>query len=399
MLLLVLAVALAGASGLHEPGCSAAPVRQERAAQDSSLPAAKLAELRAELERLMEQFHIPGMSAALVHRRALAWSQGFGYADLEEGLWAEPKTRYRLASVSKPFAAVLTLQLVEQGRLSLDAPMKDYHLSRWFAPDPVRYQEQPVLLRHVLTHTSEGLPGEAYSYSGNIYSDLTWVLEEVTRTAYPRLLQERIFDRAGMEHSVPGHVRPGTTELAELARPYRWDGKEHVPSTWQMMDPDPALDLADFDPVVRMPEDMLAARRLLLGDGFLHLNAVSAAGEATSTVLDLAKFDIALDEDRLLSAHSRERMFTPAVSNAGKTLPYALGWFVEEIAGRKVMWHYGWLPPSVSALYVKVPAAELTFLLLANNDRLSESFAWTREGVRASPFARAFLGTFGLMSE
>jgi hypothetical protein len=202
-----------------------------------------------------------------------------------------------------------------------------------------------------------------------------------------------------MHRSVPGHVRPGTTELAELARPYRWDGKEHVRATWQMVDPDPALDLADFDPVIRMPKEALAARQSLLGDGFLHLNAVSAAGEATSTVLDLAKFDVALDEDRLLSAASRERMWTPTVSNSGKTLPYALGWFVEELAGRKVIWHYGWLPPSVSALYVKVPAAELTFLLLANNDRLSAGFSWTAEGVRASPFARAFLGAFDLLGK
>jgi hypothetical protein len=166
-----------------------------------------------------------------------------------------------------------------------------------------------------------------------------------------------------------------------------------------MMDPDPALDLAGFDPVYRMPEEMLAARRSLLGEGFVHLNAVSAAGEMTSTVVDLAKFDAALDEGRLLRAESRERMWTPARSNAGMTLPYALGWFVEEIAGRKVMWRYGWLPPSVSALYVKVPAAELSFVLLANNDRLSEGFAWKRDGVRASPFARAFLGTFGLAGE
>lgn len=375
------------------------PARQEVVATDSALPAARLAELRAELERLAEQFHVPGMSAALVHRRALAWSQGFGHADLEREIWAEPDTRYRLASVSKPFAAVLILQLVEQGKLSLDAPMKDFHLHHWFAPDPQRYQEQPILLRHVLTHTSEGVPGEAYSYSGNIYSDLTWVLEEVTRTAYPRLLQERIFDRVGMDRSVPGHVRPGTTELAELARPYRWDGKEHVPGTWQMMDPDPALDLAGFDPVYHMPEEMLAARKQLLGEGFVHLNAVSAAGEMTSTVLDLAKFDVALDEDRLIRAESRALMFTPAVSSSGKTLPHALGWFVEEIAGRKVMWHYGWLPPCVSALYVKVPAAELSFILLANNDRLSESVAWTARGVRASPFARAFLGAFGLLDE
>jgi CubicO group peptidase (beta-lactamase class C family) len=253
-----------------------------------------------------------------------------------------------------------------------------------------------VLVRHVLTHTSEGVPGDAYAYNGNIFVDLTWVLEDVTRTAYPRLLQERIFDRLGMERTTPGHTRPGRSELVELARPYRPEGEEYVPTTYQMTDPDPALDLGGFDPVFRMEERAVAARKELLGDGFQHLNGVSSSDGIVTTVLDLAKFDIALDEDRLLRAETRARMFTPALSNSGKVLPYALGWFVEEIEGRKVYWHYGWLPPSVSALYVKVPAAELTFLLLANNDRLSASFAWTREGVRASPFARAFLDTFDL---
>ena len=50
--------------------------------------------------------------------------------------------------------------------------------------------------------------------------------------------------------------------------------------------------------------------------------------------------------------------------------------------------------PAVSALYVKVPEKELTFLLLANNDHLSANIAWTRVGVRASPFARAFFDAF-----
>jgi hypothetical protein len=89
-------------------------------------------------------------------------------------------------------------------------------------------------------------------------------------------------------------------------------------------------------------------------------------------------------------------MFTPARAPDGKDLPYALGWFVETIAGRKVCWHYGWFPPTVSALYVKVPDAGLSFVLLANNDRLSRGMAWSREGVRASPFARAFIEAFGL---
>jgi CubicO group peptidase (beta-lactamase class C family) len=113
-------------------------------------------------------------------------------------------------------------------------------------------------------------------------------------------------------------------------------------------------------------------------------------------VLDLARFDIALDEGRLLRPESVERMFTPARSSSGEALPYALGWFVETIGGRTVCWHYGFLPPSVSALYVKVPEARLSFVLLANNDGLSRGLAWTAEGLRASPFARAFLAAFEL---
>jgi hypothetical protein len=72
---------------------------------------------------------------------------------------------------------------------------------------------------------------------------------------------------------------------------------------------------------------------------------------------------------------------------------------VEEFAGRKVIWHTGLQPPSVSALYVKVPAAELSFFLLASNDGLTKSFPWWDEGVRAIPFAQAFLRTFGLLED
>lgn len=358
--------------------------------------AAHIARLEPALEELMERHRIPGMSAALVQDGALAWSRGFGLSDLEHEVWAKPETRYRIASVSKPLAAVLILQLVEQGKLALDAPMADFRIGRWFGPDPARYREQPILLRHVLTHTSEGIPGESYSYNGNIYVDLTWVLEDVTRVAYPRLLQERLFDPLGMERSAPGHTRPGSTELVELTRAWTPEGEEFRPVGYQMADPDPALDLSGFDPVLPMPEESVALRRERLGDGFMHLNGVSTSAGVVTTVLDLAQFDLALDAGRLLKPESIERMFTPARSNSGKVLPYGLGWFVETIAGRKVCWHYGWLPPSVSALYVKVPEARLTFLLLANNDGLSRGFAWTASGVRASPFARAFLTAFEL---
>lgn len=362
---------------------------------EASDPPAEIARLAPALEELMERYRIPGMSAAVVRDRALAWSHGFGLSDLEHEVWAAADTRYRIASVSKPFAAVLTLQLVEQGKLSLDAPMKDFRVGKLFGPDPARYREQPVRVRHVLTHTSEGVPGERYAYNGNVFADLTWVLEEATRIAYPRLLQERIFDPLGMQRSTPGHTRAGSTELVELTPAWKPDGVEYERVGYSLADPDPALDLAWFEPFL-MPKESVALRRAVLGDGFMHLDGVTSSDGIVTTVLDLAKFDIALDEGRLLKPESLEKMFTPMVSNSGETLPYALGWFVETIAGRRVCWHYGWFPPSVSALYVKVPEARISFVLLANNDGLSRDFAWTASGVQASPFARAFLEAFRL---
>ena len=194
---------------------------QERADTKAAFSSEKLADLETVLGLLMDEHHILGMSAAVVHQGAVVWNKGYGYADLEQGVLAEPSTRYFLASVSKPFASVLVMQQVEQGKPSLDAPMKDFRIYHWFAPDPKRYREQPITVRHVLSHTSENGPGEGYAYNGNTYFDLTWVLEDVTREAYPRLLQERIFDVVGMDRSVPGITRSGSTEIVELTQPYR----------------------------------------------------------------------------------------------------------------------------------------------------------------------------------
>lgn len=385
--LLVLLAAFASPRALL-PAQTAAP--QEPGAP----PAADLEAFGSALEELQAAREIPGMSAALVHRRRVVWSRGFGLADLEAGTFATPRTRYRIASVSKPFAAVLVMQLVEAGRLSLDAPVQGFRIPRWFAPDPARYQEQPTLVRHLLSHTSEGVPGASYAYNGNAFGDLTWVLEQAAGTSYPRLLEERVFAPLGMEDSFPGHTRAGETRLIELTRVYDFDGLVNVPGTLQIIDPDPALPLDGFGPVLVMPAEAVQARRELLGERFTHWNGVTAAAGIVSSVLDLAKFDAALDEGRLISAESRELLFTPTVLADGRASPYGLGWFVEEVDGQRVVWHYGWLPPTVSALYVKLPERELTFLLLANCDRLSADMPWTREGVRASPFARAFLERF-----
>jgi len=361
--------------------------------QRPTLAQAQLVALDERLQQLAEQFEIPGMSAAVVYDGKVAWSQGYGHANPEVLTFAEPTTRYRIASVSKPFAALLIMQAVEQELLALDDPMSKFQIHKWFAPDPARYTERPIRVRHVLSHTSEGVPGDAYSYNGNIFIDLTWVLEHVTRLSYPKLLQERIFDRLEMNDSFPGHTEPGGKRWVEMTGTYAWTSTGNTRGKLSLLDPDPTLDASAFDPVYAMPDDALAARRELLGDNFHHLNAGCTSSGIVTTVLDLAKFDIALDRNLLVSEESKQLMFAPTVANDGKELPYGLGWFTQVVDEKRVLWHYGWSPPTVSALYVKVPEERITFLLLANNDRLSANMAWSQLGVQASPFAQAFLQT------
>jgi len=349
----------------------------------------------ATLEELAIQDELPGLSAAIVRDGEVAWSFGLGYADIENEVLATPDTRYRLASCSKPLAAVLVMQLVEAGELSLDAPMSGFSLPALFPPDPARYAGSGILLRHVLSHTSEATPpGEAYAYNGNIYAEVALVLEQVTHLAYPRLLQERVLDPAGMRSSTPGHTAPGGTELVPLAPSYRWNGQTNVRVPFRILDPDPRIDVGQFDPVLPMPDEATRRRHEWLGDDFAHWNAGSSSSGVVSTVLDLAAFDIALDAGRLLSDESREAMWTAAKTSTGEVLPYGLGWFVQDVGAHRVLWHYGWLPPTVSALYVKVPEERLSFFLLSNCDRLSANRAWSAQGVTASPYARAFLQEF-----
>jgi hypothetical protein len=120
----------------------------------------------------------------------------------------------------------------------------------------------------------------------------------------------------------------------------------------------------------------------------------SAAAGLISTVTDLAKLDVALDANTLVTASSKELMFTPTVSNSGKNLPYGLGWFTQQYRGNRVIWHYGQWPPSISSLFLKFPDEGLTFIVLANTDGLSTPFQLGDGDITTSLMALAFYKHF-----
>ena len=121
-------------------------------------------------------------------------------------------------------------------------------------------------------------------------------------------------------------------------------------------------------------------------------NFSSSAGLIT-TVLDMAKYDIAIDQNRFLKKETQQLAFTPMVSTKGQSLPYGLGWFTQNYKGMKFIWHYGYWTCN-SSLILKVPERNITFIVMANTDNLSRPTDLGSGDVTSSPVGLAFLKTF-----
>ncbi len=319
----------------------------------------RVSSFEREADEIRNTLHIPGMSAAILENQKVLWTRGFGYADLENRVPATPDTLYSIASVTKTFGSTLLMQLVEKGEVALDEPIAPYPPSRYAAA----ITDVRVHIRHVLSHTSEGTPGEQFSYNGNVYDAITGVVEKKYGAPFRDVLTRRILDPLQMTESVPGHnviddpelARRYAPALARLAKPYSLYGDgEIVPASYPGKD-------------------------------------IGASAGLLSTVRDLAKYDAAIDRHVLLQPKTQELAWTPFVSNAGKPLPYGLGWFVGNYQGERLIWHSGNWGLGFSALYVKLPARHLSLILLANSEALSDPFWVPGE---TNPFLCSFLRHF-----
>jgi CubicO group peptidase (beta-lactamase class C family) len=343
-----------------------------------------------EVERLRIELNIPGLSVAVLQGQEVVSARGFGYADVENRIPATENTPYYIASCTKPIAATVLMKLVEAGRLDLDEEMADvlndtsfpfptgtiYGYASFceiliemsndpsgpYAPFAVLFQDyhcdsEAITVRHHLTHTSQGVPGEAYRYNGFLYGLLSKVAEAASGESFADLLIEHVTAPLEMTSTIPNPSDSRRQQvLAELARPYR------------INDEGDAV-LAEFT------QDLNA------GAGII------------STVLDLAKFDVAMDRNLIVSPESKEAMRTPTVSSSGQPLPYGMGWFVQQHEGAQLVWHYGH-QTTYSALILKVPEQGLTLILLANSDGASAPFNLGAGDVLTSPFAVMFINLF-----
>ena len=352
-------------------------------ADSSLLSKSDLTAFTVALDSLRQEKNIPGLAVAVVKNKKLAWSKGFGssHFDPEDGeayQLVTGDTPFWIASVTKTFIGLLFLKLEEQKKISLDDKINEMpgwdSFCNWLAQSGSVFGrnlncDQPISIRHILNHTVNGVAGTQFLYNPIMYSRLSRYIEHIYgndvaeaekgQNTMAKLVEENILRLAGMDRTMSSQWQ---TEKApvffDMAEGYQY-GDE------------------GFVRLIR-PERHLAG-----GAGIV------------STVNDLAKYDIALDEGKLASTQVMEKLFTPAVSPEGTRLPYAFGWYVQEYEGEKLIWHAGWDEEAgFSALYLKIPERELTLILLANSEGMWWENPLDKATVEESPFAQVFMERF-----
>ena len=294
----------------------------------------------------MQAGRIPGLSLVVIKDGKTIKTAGYGLADRKLQISARPETVYKIGSVSKQFVATGIMLLVQDGKLGLDDPV-----STFLEGTPATWSR--ITIRHLLTHTSGIVreapgydwtaqpdadvvrsaysvplrfqPGEKWEYSNVPYFALAEVIHKASGQPWDEYLIDKVFKPLGMNATRPTNTKE---RLANRAAGYSDNDKLLDAVEWQGLRP---------------------------------------SGAFLSTVLDLAKWDAALDTDRILNASSRRQMWTPVTLNDGTTYPYGFGWQLEPQNGHRRVHHGGGIP-GFGAEFARFPDDHLTVVVLLNLD-------------------------------
>jgi serine beta-lactamase-like protein LACTB, mitochondrial len=326
--------------------------------QRKDLTPAQRAAVKKAVSAFIKDKEVPGVGVAIVTDGALVWSKGFGFADLENRAPATSSTLFRLGSISKSITATAILQLWERGKLDLDAPVQEYCPA-------FPQKEWPITSRQLLAHLGgirhynddgkgdvpadsarhfssmeESLqifahdalvakPGAKFSYSTYGYTVLGCVLEGAASQQYMDYLRANVLIPAGMEQTRDDNF------FAVIPHRTRWYHKEK--------------------------------ERKVQNAGVLDSSYKIPGGGLISSADDMARFEIAILNGRLLKRASRDLMWTTVEPAEGKPTHYALGWFVRDEFGVKTIGHTGG-QQGTDTTFLLVPDRGAGVVVLANID-------------------------------
>lgn len=316
------------------------------------------------IESLRQQAGIPGLSAAIVQNRALAWERGFGLADVERSLAVTPDTPFPIGGLTTMFSAVQALKCVEQGSLTLDTPVVSY-----FPAFPEPGTRLSDALRHIV-------PGGRFVYDPERYDAVAAAVKSCSAKTLRGALTDSVLERLAMVRSVPGH---------DFA-------------TWSAA----TRDQFPAETVERFQSVMTQLAHAYKGNGkgkptltpFAPTTGLTGSTGIVSTVRDLAQFQAALEEGVLLQPDTLKAAWTTSSLADGRLGPHGLGWFVQVFEGQLVVWQFGVIPEAYSSLVITLPQQGVSLILLANSDGLVAPFPLANGDISVSPFARFFIRLF-----
>jgi len=325
--------------------------------QEAALSKEKRAQIETAVSNFLTSTHVPGVSVAVVENGQYEWGAGFGFADLEDNAPASEHTLFRLASISKSLTATAAMQLWERGQLDLDAPIQKYCPSFPQKPWPITTRE--VLghlggIRHYKSGSQDDLevgntkhfddpiqaglrffendpllsqPGTQFHYSTHGFTVVGCVMEGASSAKYTDFMRQNIFAPAGMEH----------TQLDDRFAiiSYRTRFYEKTDSG--------AVRNADFlDSSYKIP-----------GGGWL------------SSAEDMAHFEVAILNDKLVRRATRDLMWTPLKPSDGTKDNYGLGWGTIDEDGLAAVGHTGG-QQGTSTAFLVAPGPRAGVVVLTN---------------------------------
>ena len=301
-----------------------------------------------EHERTADQ--LPGVSVAVAVNGQVIFKKAYGLADLENSVPATPDSLFRTASVAKPMTAVGALELVEQGKLDLDAPIQKYCPAFPQKPWPITtrellghlsgiraYQNREIYSTVHYVNTVDGMsffkddpllfePGTRYLYTTFGYTVVGCVMEGASGEKYPEYMEEHVFKPAGMEHIAVDDVY--------AIIPHRAAGYDMLNGK-----------------VINMPLNDTSYK--IPGGGYV------ASAE------DLVRFASAVMNGKLLRPETITAMWTSQKTKDGKETRYGMGWGRADLDGELIIAHSGDQPGTRTSLFL-IPSRKMAFAVMIN---------------------------------
>ncbi len=317
---------IAGVSGSIPPPHGPSDPAEVEAFLDEVMPAA------------IARYNVPGATVVVVKDGRVVVSKGYGYRNLENRTPVHAgTTTFRIGSISKLFTWTSVMQLVEEGKIDLDADVNTY-LKDMKVPDT--YPGQPVTMRHLMTHTA-GFEDSSLHMTG---------VDPANLISIRQYCGENIPARVNPPGTVSRYSNYGTTLAAVVVEDVSGMPFEQYLQT-RILTP---LGMKDTSIREKLPPDL--AEKLAQGYSFANsrnnptddfILVPGPAGSITSTAPDMAKFMIAHLQNgtygnaTILSPTTAERMHARAFANDPRITGMCLGFYEQDYNGRRAIVHGG----------------------------------------------------------